>query len=202
MTMPNATPTAARAIPSSRPVAETQFTAAWRARSPASASDAIWIPLASGVLILAAGAMSLATGQPWLFAALGPTALMMAHDPGRPATRFHAVVVGHVAGFLCGYLALVLLGGADSSSLLSGRAIPVVRVWASAFGVALTALVMPALRGWHPPAAATTLLVTLGVYRLTMRTSLGLLAGLLVVALLGEWLQRARLKEIRANQAA
>ena len=60
--------------------------------------------------------------------------------------------------------------------------------------MALAALVQPMLKAPHPPAAATALLVTLGIVRPTTKSALALLGGVLVVALLGEWLQRVRLR--------
>src|SRR4051794_29271890 len=74
-------------------------------RSLAGASDAVWVPMASGALVLAVGAMSLATRQPWLFPALGATAVLVATNPGHPTTRFHAIVLGHVSAFACAWLA-------------------------------------------------------------------------------------------------
>jgi hypothetical protein len=169
------------------------------AGSAAAAPDTVWVPLASGVLVLAAGAMSLATGKPWLFAALGPTAVMIAHAPGHVTTRFQSVVLGHAAGAACGYLALLLCGVSGAASLGQLGGPSTARVWASAFAVVLTALVQPPLRAWHPPAAATSLLITLGATRLSSRTALALLGGVLVVAILGEWLQRVRLRATRAG---
>jgi hypothetical protein len=174
-----------------------RLTAMWKGRSPAAAADAVWVPTVSGVLILIAGALSIATKQPWLFAGLGPTALIVASSPGHATTRFHSIVVGHLAAFACAWLAVLLLGAGDAPTVLSGKPIPVARIWASAFAVAVTALVQPSLRAYHPPAAATALLITLGVYRVTWKTSLSMMAGVLVVALLGEWFQRVRLKEQR-----
>jgi CBS-domain-containing membrane protein len=164
-------------------------------RSTAGVSDAVWVPVVSGALVLAAGAMSLATKQPWLFPALGPTAVLIATNPGHPTTKFHSIVLGHVTGFVCAWLALLLLGAGDSATMLGGGAIPVVRVWASAFAVAGMALVQPSFRAYHPPAAATALLVALGAYRTNLNTAFALLLGVLVVALLGEWTQRLRLRE-------
>ena len=168
-------------------------TGVFKGQSPAAAADAVWVPLISGVLIVVAGAMSLATGKPWLFAGLGPTAVMIAATPGHPTTRFRNIVVGHVVAFACAWLALLLLGVGKAPTLLSGQAIPVVRVWASALAVAVTVLVQPSLRAYHPPAAATALLVTLGVYRTNWSTSASLLGGVVVIALLGEWFQRLRI---------
>jgi uncharacterized membrane protein YecN with MAPEG domain len=162
-------------------------------QSPAAASDAVWVPAVSATLLLAAGAMTLATGKPWLFAALGPTALLIAASPGHATTRFHSVVVGHISAFVCAWLVLVLLG-VDGALPSLGRSLPVVRVWASALAVAAVALVQPSLRAYHPPAAATALLVTMGAYRATAATAFSMLAGVVVVALLGEWFQRLRLR--------
>lgn len=173
----------------------TRLTTMLREHSPAGAADTVWVPLASGVLILVAGAMSLATGRPWLFAALGPTALMLAAHPGRKATRFHTVVVGHALAIAAGWVALLLLGAGDGPSLLAGKGITVGRVWASSIAVAVFAVVAPSLRAWHPPAAATALLVTVGAYRLTWKTSFALMGGVLVMALVGEWFQRIRLTQ-------
>lgn len=172
-----------------------RLTAAFRCsgRAPAAASESVWVPCVSGVLLLAAGAMSLATRQPWLFPALGPTAVLIAANPGHPTTRFHSVVVGHVTAFACAWLALVLLGAGDSATLLGGHTMPVARVWASAIAVAATTLVQPSFRAWHPPAAATALLVTSGVYHADRATAFAMFAGVMVVALLGEWFQRLRL---------
>jgi hypothetical protein len=191
------------AAPSGDRTASERFTTALRraGRSSASTPDSVWVPAVSGTLILAAGAMSLATGKPWLFPALGPTAVLIATNPGHPTTRFHNIVVGHVTAFVCGWLAVLLLGAGDSFTLLGGHGIPVVRVWASAFAVAGMALVQPSFRAYHPPAAATALLVALGAYRTDLKTSLALLAGVLVVALLGEWFQRLRTREGTASAA-
>ena len=164
-------------------------------RSPASAADSVWVPLASGTLVLVAGAMTLATGSPWLFAALGPTAVLVAANPGHPTTRFHTVVLGHVSALLCGWLAVVLMGAGDAPSLFGGHTVSVTRVWASAVAVAVTTLIQPSLKAYHPPAAATALLITLGAYSASWRNFGSMIGGVLAIALVGEWLQRVRLAE-------
>jgi uncharacterized membrane protein YfcA len=57
------------------------------------------------------------------------------------------------------------------------------------------ALVQPSFKAYHPPAAATALLITLGVARMEWKSAAVMIAGVLVVALLGEWTQRLRLRE-------
>ncbi len=194
------------AIADPRPADRTtsaRFTTSMRRAGQSSASmpDSVWVPVTSGALILAAGAMSLATGKPWLFPALGPTALLIAASPGHATTRFHSIVVGHVTAFACGWLAVILVGAGDGARLLSGGGLSVARVWAAAFAVAGTALIQPSLRAYHPPAAATALLIALGAYRTDLKTAFALLAGVLVVALLGEWFQRLRLRDAVARPA-
>ena len=43
--------------------------------------------------------------------------------------------------------------------------------------------------------AATALLITLGAYHLNWKSSLSMMGGVVVVALMGEWFQRIRLKD-------
>lgn len=174
----------------------------WNGRSPAAAADSVWVPAVSGALVLVAGAMTLATGQPWLFAALGPTAVMIAASPGHSATRFHSIVLGHLCAFLCAWLAVLLVGAHDAPTIFGPHTLSAARVWASALAVAVTVLVQPSIRAYHPPAACTALLVTLGMYRITWKSSASMMAGVLLVALVGEWFQRIRVRERLARPAA
>jgi CBS-domain-containing membrane protein len=166
----------------------------WRGRTRLIASDAAWGAAMSAILILVAGAMTLATAQPWLFAALGPTAVAIAGAPGQPSSRFHSVVVGHLSALLCAWLVVVLVGTSAATGM-SADTIGVARVWASAMAIAVIAVVQPYLRAFHPPSAATALLITLGTYHLTWKNSLSMMGGVVIVALMGEWFQRIRLKD-------
>ena len=170
----------------------------WRVRTRFIASGASWGAAMSAILILVVGALTLATSQPWLFAALGPSAVVIASSPGQPSSRFHSVVVGHLSALLCAWLVVVLVGASGTG--MSSDTVGVARVWASAMAVALTTLVQPSLRAYHPPSAATALLITLGAYHLTWKNSLSMMGGVVIVALMGEWFQRIRLKEEPARR--
>jgi CBS-domain-containing membrane protein len=154
----------------------------------------------SAMLILVAGALTLATSQPWLFAALGPTVIVIACTPGQPTSRFHSVVVGHLSALLCAWLVVAVVG--VSSSSMSDGGIGVARVWASAMAVALIVLIQPSLRAYHPPSAATALLITMGAYQVTVRSSLSMMGGVAIIALMGEWFQRIRLRDEPARRSA
>jgi hypothetical protein len=157
-------------------------------------SDTAWAAAMSAILILIAGALTLATSQPWLFAALGPTAVSVASAPGQPSSRFHSVVVGHLSALLCAWL-IVILVGASGSTAGSDGTIGIARVWGSAMAMAVIVLVQPSLRAFHPASAATALLITLGAYHLTWKSSASMMGGVVVIALMGEWFQRIRLKD-------
>lgn len=151
-----------------------------------------WSPLMAGGLVLLAGLLSLLLLQPWLFPSLGPTAFIQAHRPRSAVARFYNTVVGHMIGIVAGFACVFIVGAAQAPSVAaSDHALPL-RVCASALAVALTMLGQIALRAYHPPAAATTLIISLGVIHMTWRDASGLVAGILVVAVTGEFLRRLR----------
>jgi hypothetical protein len=177
------------------------MTAARRMLAASAMSDAIWVPLVSMILILVVGSLTLATRQPWLFAALGPTVVLLAANPGHSTTRFHAIVVGHLVAVCSAWIAVLLMGAGESASLLGGSGVSVARVWASALAMGTMTAVQPLVKAYHPPAAATVLLVTLGVHHLSWTSAAAMLGGVLVVAAFGEWFQRIRLDQQRKPAA-
>ena len=182
------------AIPtmSAAPLSLPKLFGALRSGSVAPLVNAIWVPATSALLIVLAGMIGFWLKQPWLFAALGPTVFMMVSTPGHETTSFRAVVGGHIAAIACAYMALLLLNANEATTLAKAVTEVSPRVWASALALALLAIVQPQLRAYHPPAAATALLITLGAYRMTGRTPLALMGSVVVVALAAELLNRLR----------
>ena len=162
------------------------------ARAGAKALDAVWAPTVCAGLIIVVGALGFWMHQPWLFAGLGPSILLIASNPGHETSRFRSIVVGHLVAVGCAYLALLLLNATSAPSLLATATMSLPRVWASAGALAMVVLVQPQLRAYHPPAAATALLVTSGAYRMTGKTPLALMAGVFVVAVAAELLHHLR----------
>lgn len=174
------------------PLSLAKLTAMFRGGSSAAVVDAIWVPALAATLIVMAGAIGQWLKQPWLFAGLGPTVLMIASNPGHETTRFRAVFISHLAAIGCAYLALLMVNAAGAAGVVTRATVAMPRVWASAVSLAMLAVLLPQLRAYHPPAAATALLVTLGAYRMTGKTPLALMAGVFAVAVVGELLQRIR----------
>jgi CBS-domain-containing membrane protein len=161
-------------------------------RRLAGAPEEIWSPLTTGELVLLAGLFSLFLRQPWLFPSLGPTAFIQAHRPASSVARLYNTLVGHLIGIAAGFACVFIAGAADAPSVMTVGHAQLPRVCASALAVALTMLLQVTLRAYHPPAAATTLIISLGVIAATWRDALGLACGILVVAIAGELLRRQR----------
>jgi CBS-domain-containing membrane protein len=110
--------------------------------------------------ILAVVAMVTDTSS--LFPSLGPTAFLLFATPMLVAACPRNTVEGHLLGALSGYFALVLFGLTDHPAVaVEGVSGP--RVGAAAVSLALTSGLMVWLARPHPPAAATTLIVSLGI---------------------------------------
>jgi CBS-domain-containing membrane protein len=109
-------------------------------------------------------AAALLTGAPLIFPSLGPTAFLLFYTPLQPAASPRNTLGGHLIGALAGYFALVVFGLVDAApALASGVTAP--RVGAAALSLGLTSGVMVWTKLPHPPAGATTLIVSLGILR-------------------------------------
>jgi CBS domain-containing membrane protein len=102
------------------------------------------------------------TGEPLVFPSLGPTAFMLFYQPTSPAACPRSAICGHLIGIVAGYLSLVAFGLRHAAPALTGG-----MTWAwigsASLSLSLTAGAMVWLRVPHPPAGATTLIVSLGI---------------------------------------
>jgi len=107
---------------------------------------------------------ALITRAPFVFPSLGPTAFLFFYTPTAPTASPRNALVGHAVGAGAGYLSLVLFGLTDAGpAVASGMTWQ--RVCAAALSLGLTSGVMVLVRSPHPPAGATTLIISLGVLR-------------------------------------
>jgi CBS-domain-containing membrane protein len=107
-------------------------------------------------------ALAMVTGAPFVFPSLGPTAFLFFFTPTAPTASPRHTVYGHAIGIACGYGALWLTGLEHAPpALASGVDLP--RVLAAALSLAFTGSLMILLKAAHPPAGATTLIVSLGI---------------------------------------
>ena len=120
------------------------------------------------------------TDEPLIFPSLGPTAFLLFYTPRAPAACPKNTLLGHFIGAACGYLALVLFGLTDTGPALV-EGVTLSRTGAAALSLGLTAGLMAWVRAPHPPAGATTLIVSLGILTEPSQLAVLMFAVLLLV---------------------
>lgn len=107
-------------------------------------------------------ALALITHSPFIFPSLGPTAFLFFYTPTQPSASPRNTIIGHAIGVVAGYLSLAVTGlRLAGPALIEGVTWP--RVIAAALSLGLTSGLMIFLRAPHPPAGATTLIISLGI---------------------------------------
>jgi CBS-domain-containing membrane protein len=137
--------------------------------------------LVNGIISIGAmAAAALVTGEPFVFPSLGPTAFLLFYTPLAPAASPRNTIAGHAIGAAAGYLALVVFGLTEAAPALA-TSVTAARVGAAAMSLGLTAGVMVWARVPHPPAGATTLIVSLGILREPEQLAVLMVAVVLLV---------------------
>lgn len=163
-------------------------------------TDLIWATLGEGGLVLALAAIGWATSQPLIFASLGPTAYELVEQPRLPSARTYNVIVGHLLGLGSGLLAVYLLNAWSAPNVLSTGIVSTSRMWAATLSAVLTTFTSLLLKARQPAALATTLLVSLGAMQ-TRRDAVAIVAGVLLIAAIGEPVRKFRLKHTQVQPA-
>jgi CBS domain-containing membrane protein len=133
--------------------------------------------------LIAIAAMSLlafVTGEPFIFPSLGPTAFLLFYTPLLAAACPRNTLGGHAIGAAAGYLSLVIFGLTDAAPALA-TSVTGARVGAAALSLGLTSGLMVLARVPHPPAGATTLIVSLGILREPEQLAVLMVAVVLLV---------------------
>jgi HPP family len=159
-------------------------------------SEVVLDTLGEGVLLLVVAAIGWATHQPLVYASLGPTAYEQVARPNDKSSRPFNVVVGHLIGLASGFIAAAVCGAFDAPKVASAGFVPGVRVWAIALAVALTAAGTLLAKARQPAATATSLLVALGAMQ-TARDAGAIVAGIVLIAVLGEPVRRIRARQMQ-----
>ncbi|HEY6270526.1 MAG TPA: HPP family protein [Terriglobales bacterium] len=111
-----------------------------------------------GVLAL----LAVVSRNPFVFPSLGPTAYLLFFTPLGRTSSPRNTISGHAVGLICGYVAFVATGaGALPFGVHPGIFWP--RILAAALSLSATGAFMVLLDISHPPAGATTLIVSLGI---------------------------------------
>ncbi|MDQ2712126.1 MAG: HPP family protein [Acidobacteriota bacterium] len=102
------------------------------------------------------------THNPFVFPSLGPTAYLFFFTPLAETASPRNAVLGHAIALCCGFTAFSITG---MSHLPPGLPVEIYwpRVLSAAISLSLTGAIMVLLRVSHPPAGATTMIVSLGI---------------------------------------
>lgn len=121
--------------------------------------------LYAGVLFMSLGLLAWASGQPFIFPSLGPSAFILAFDRRGGRTRTYRVVGSHAIGAFAGFFAYaVIASGVTLASTPPAFSPEGLRLAASGLvSIVLTSWGMIATETNHAPACATTLIVSLGL---------------------------------------
>jgi CBS-domain-containing membrane protein len=123
---------------------------------------ALFMFLNGFVTIALLAAVAMLSRTPFVFPSLGPTAFLFFFTPRAPAATPRHTLYGHAIGIVCGYLALRLFGLEHAPpAMVTG--VSAARVGAAALSLASTGALMILLKAAHPPAGATTLIISLGI---------------------------------------
>ena len=119
------------------------------------------------------------TNAPFVFPSLGPTAFLFFYSPTAVTASPRNAFLGHLIGATMGWLSLAAFGLLDAGpALTAGVTLP--RVLAAGMSLGLTSGLMILLRAPHPPAGATTLIVSLGILTAPWQLAVLMLAVVLL----------------------
>jgi CBS-domain-containing membrane protein len=123
---------------------------------------AVYVCVNGFITIGLLGLLALLTGSPFVFPSLGPTAYLFFFSPLAEVSSPRNTILGHAIGLICGYAAFAL-AVASSPPFGMNPGVHGPRLLAAALSLSATGALMALLRVSHPPAGATTLIVSLGI---------------------------------------
>jgi CBS domain-containing membrane protein len=132
------------------------------AHLPPRAVWAAYVFLNSFVTIALLALVAVLTRNPFVFPSLGPTAYLFFFSPLAEASAPRNAIYGHAIGLGCGFFAYYITGMHAFPQGVAGH-VYWPRILASALALSLTGAFMVLSRVNHPPAGATTMIVSLGI---------------------------------------
>jgi CBS domain-containing membrane protein len=151
--------------------------------------NAIYTALGSLLTIALSGALAWALDEPLVFPSLGATAFLFFETPMAEVASIRNTLIGHTVGTAVAFLWLAVFGlVGDPSAIEAGFTGD--RVACVALSLAGTGGLLRLLRAAHPPAGATTVIVSIGLLT-TVDELAVLLAGVLILSVSAWSLNRA-----------
>jgi len=150
------------------------------ASAPRGKGELLLAAFLAGAAMAVLGGLALQVEAPLLFPAIGASAAVVAIAPSARASQPRSIVLGHVVGALLGFACVQLVAGGAQGSLASALDPRHATSGALALGSTVAALLFFDIP--HPPAAATTMIVGMGLLpRLEHVYAIALSAALLAL---------------------
>jgi CBS domain-containing membrane protein len=151
--------------------------------------NAIYTALGSLLTIGLSGLIAWALDEPLVFPSLGATAFLFFETPMAEVASIRNTLIGHTVGTAVAFLWLAVFGlVGDPSAIETGFTGD--RVACVALSLACTGGLLRLFRAAHPPAGATTVIVSIGLLT-TVDELAVLLAGVLILSAAAWSLNRA-----------
>jgi CBS domain-containing membrane protein len=151
--------------------------------------NAIYTALGSLLTIALSGLLAWALDEPLVFPSLGATAFLFFETPMAEVASIRNTVIGHTVATVVAFMWLSVFGlVGDASAIDAGFTAE--RVACVALSLACTGGFLRLLRAAHPPAGATTVIVSIGLLTTVSELAV-LLAGVLVLSAAAWSLNRA-----------
>ena len=148
--------------------------------------EAIYAACAGAVAITISGLAAHLLRQPLLFPSLGPTrSFSFFETPLIPQASPRNTLIGHGVALLAGYVSLAIFGLLAAPSVLESGVTPP-RIGAAALSILITMALLILFSSPHPPAGATTLIISLG-FLTTPAQLAAIAAGVVLLTIVG-WL--------------
>lgn len=170
------------------PVSGRRGVNAWLYARWGNRGNAIYTAAGALVTVGISGLLAWLLQEPLLFPSLGATAFLLFETPMAEVSSPRNTVIGHLLGALVATGWLLALGLQDEPNALVGGFEPA-RAAAVALSVACTGGLLRLLRAAHPPAGATTVIVSMGLLH-TVRELVALAVGVLLLALTANVMNR------------
>jgi CBS-domain-containing membrane protein len=132
-------------------------------RWPSTGVSALYVFVNSFGTIALLAVLAGVTGSPFVFPSLGPTAYIFFFSPMSKAASPRDTILGHAIAILCGYFAFKLGGSHIFTPNAHAAGLEWAHVFAGAISLSLTGAIMVLFHINHPPAGATTMIVSLGI---------------------------------------
>ncbi|WP_324785923.1 HPP family protein [Streptomyces sp. H51] len=154
--------------------------------------------LLSALLLAGVGAIGRLIGLVALTTALGPTAYLLLAHPESVTARLRTAVAGHALAIAVALACLAVFGLWTHPSVAERHQDTAGQIGAQALAVGLTLFLLHLCNAHHPPAAATSLLITSGICR-PGPALYGLLVGLALVLAIAPLLTSATSRPARGG---